>query len=391
MSTSTGPQGSAMTSPPEGAPGPAGVASGSPADAADRPPRVLVVGVGLIGGSLGLALRARGWHVTGRDEDPERQAAALAQGVVDAVGDDLGAELILIATPASAAGPLAAAFLADPDRRDDLVVSDVSGVKAPVVRAVPHPRFVGGHPMAGSEQIGLAGADPDLFVGATWVLTPTIDTDPQAFVRLQAVVNELGAEVVALSAADHDRLVAVVSHVPHLVAATLMNEASEGAETDGALLRLAAGGFRDMTRVAAGHPGIWPDVCHDNAAAIVATLDRLVADLEVVRNSVAHGDREELLRLLGRASEARRALPARATRPDHLAELRVPVPDRSGVLGELTSLAGDLGVNIYDIEIAHSAEGPRGVLVLVVDAEQAATLHQGILDRGHRCTIGMLS
>ena len=119
--------------------------------------------------------------------------------------------------------------------------------------------------MAGSEQIGLRGADPDLFEGAVWVLTPTAATDLASFDRLKGVVMSLGADVLVLSAADHDRLVAVVSHVPHLVAATLMNAASTGAEQDGALLRLAAGGFRDMTRVAAGHPGIWPDICAENA------------------------------------------------------------------------------------------------------------------------------
>ena len=141
--------------------------------------------------------------------------------------------------------------------------------------------------MAGSEQIGLQGADPELFEGAVWVLTPTTTTDLESFDRLKGVVISLGADVLVLSAADHDRLVAVVSHVPHLVAATLMNAASTGAEHDGALLRLAAGGFRDMTRVAAGHPGIWPDICAENAGAIVDALDTIVSDLGRLRDQVA--------------------------------------------------------------------------------------------------------
>jgi prephenate dehydrogenase len=240
--------------------------------------------------------------------------------------------------------------------------------------------------MAGSEQVGLAGADPDLFAGATWVLTPTAQTDLAAYARLQGVVGELGADVVALTPADHDRLVAVVSHVPHLVAATLMNAATAGAEHDAALLRLAAGGFRDMTRVAAGHPGIWPDICADNAVAIVSTLDQLMDDLEVMRARVAGRDRQGLLDALARASSARRSLPARATRPDDLAELRMPVPDREGVLAEITSLAGNLGINIYDIEIAHSSEGGHGVLVLVVEVRQAAKLHDAVTALGYRCT-----
>ncbi|MGH9046592.1 MAG: prephenate dehydrogenase/arogenate dehydrogenase family protein, partial [Acidimicrobiales bacterium] len=279
----------------------------------------------------------------------------------------------------------------DERRADLVVVSDVSGVKAPVVGAVHDPRFIGGHPMAGSEQSGIDGADPELFVGATWVLTPTVETDPASYSLLHSVVGELGADVVTLSAADHDRLVAMISHVPHLVAATLMNEAAEGAKADGALLRLAAGGFRDMTRVAAGQPTIWPDICADNAEAILTGLDRLLDDLTNLRQKVATADREGLLDLLQRASTARRELPSGATRPDRLAELRVPVPDRYGILAEFTGLANDLGINIYDLTIAHSTEGPRGVLTLVVGADEAERLRKAVENRGHSCTVIELS
>jgi prephenate dehydrogenase len=282
-------------------------------------------------------------------------------------------------------------LLEDPRRPDDLVVTDVSGVKAPVVAAVDHPRFVGGHPMAGSEQLGLDGADADLFSGAVWVLTPTATTDLDAFGRLREAVTSVGADVVALAPEDHDRLVAVVSHVPHLVAATLMNAAAQDAEHDAVLLRLAAGGFRDMTRIAAGHPGIWPDVCVDNASAIVGSLDRVIADLEAMRAKVAAADRGGILDVLGRASSARQHLPARGARPERLAEVRIPVSDKEGVLAEVTSLAGALGVNIYDIEIAHSAEGPRGLLLLVVEAGDVPALRDAAVEHGYRVTVGSLA
>jgi len=353
--------------------------------------RALVVGTGLIGGSVGSALRRRGWHVTGRDPDAAHARRAIEVGAVDELGDGLDAELVFIATPVAAAADAAAAVLAEPGRPAQLVVTDVCGVKVPVVEAVRHPRFIGGHPMAGSEQSGIDGADPDLFVGATWVLTPTVETDPDAFALLSSVVAAMGADVVALSAADHDRLVAVVSHVPHLVAATLMNAAADGAKADGALLRLAAGGFRDMTRIAAGQPSIWPDICADNADAIVTGLDRLLDDLTSLRDKVAGRDRTALLELLQRASTARRELPSGATRPERLAELRAPVPDQQGVLAEFTGLAGDLGINIYDLVIAHSAEGPRGVLTLVVGADEAERLRRAIEERGHSCTVTELS
>jgi prephenate dehydrogenase len=365
----------------------------SPNDARPRdggndaaPERAAVVGTGLIGGSIGLALRARGWHVTGHDADPGRAEQARAAGALDAVGFDPDARVTFVATPLNAVTKEVAAVFGQAGLRPDTVVTDVAGVKGPVVAAIADPRFVGGHPMAGSEQVGLDGADPELFVGATWVLTPTTATDPSAYSRLQAVVVSLGAEVVALSPEQHDALVAVVSHVPHLTAATLMNLADHKAEKHAALLRLAAGGFRDMTRIAAGQPGIWPDVCADNASAIVDAFDILLADLTAMRDRVASGDRAGLLEVLDHAATARRSLPSRAVRPERLTEIRVPVPDRPGVLAEITTLAGDLGVNISDMEIAHSAEGERGVLVLVVDADGAERLQLALTGRAYRST-----
>jgi prephenate dehydrogenase len=354
-------------------------------------PRALVVGTGLIGGSIALSLRRRGWHVAGQDADADRLAEAVASGVIDQAGDDLDAEVIFVATPATTVAEAVGRILSTPGRRDDAVVTDVSGVKTAIVEAADHPRFIGGHPMAGSEQIGLAGADPDLFEGAVWVLTPTSATDLDAFERLQGVVTELGADILVLSPDDHDRLVAVVSHVPHLVAATLMNAAATGAEQNGALLRLAAGGFRDMTRVAAGHPGIWPDICAENAGPIVEALEALLTELTTMRDRVAGHDRDSILGVLQRASLSRRNLPARSVRPDNLSELRIPVLDRHGVLAEITSLAANGGISIYDIEIAHSAEGPRGVLILVVDSANAERLCDAVTAQGYHCRAERLS
>jgi prephenate dehydrogenase len=341
--------------------------------------RAAIVGLGLIGGSLGLALRSRGWHVTGRDLDPARQARAREIGAVDDLGDGRDADVTFVATPVGAVVEEARKALAAGG-----LVTDVAGVKGSIVGAVDDPRFVGGHPMAGSEQVGLDGADAHLFEGATWVLTPTGTTDPAGFTRLRDVLISLGANVVAVSPADHDALVAVVSHVPHLTAAALMTLASEGAEEHAALLRLAAGGFRDMTRIAAGHPGIWPDICSSNRAAIVAALDRLIASLGSVRALVDGEQADGLLALLDAAHVARRNLPVRPVRPEDLIELRVPVPDRPGALAEVTTLAGELGVNIEDLAIAHSAEGKGGTLLLVVDARSADLMRGALLARGFR-------
>ncbi|MHB1139874.1 MAG: prephenate dehydrogenase, partial [Microthrixaceae bacterium] len=183
--------------------------------------RAAVVGTGLIGGSVACALGARGWHVTGWDEDPARAARALELGVVHEVGIDNDAELTFVAVPVGAVPAAARAAL---ERGG--VVTDVGSVKAPVVEAVAHARFVGGHPMAGSEAIGVDGARADLFDGATWVLTPTSATDPRAQALVHSVVRSFGAEVLTLDPSDHDELVATVSHVPHLTAASLMGLAA---------------------------------------------------------------------------------------------------------------------------------------------------------------------
>ena len=263
------------------------------------------------------------------------------------------------------------------------MVTDVGGVKAPIVAAIANPRFVGGHPMAGSEQEGPDGADPELFAGATWVLTPTSITEPAAFAKIQSVIAGLGADLVALAPERHDELVAMVSHVPHLTAATLMGLAAEAADTQAALLRLAAGGFRDMTRIAAGSPAIWPDICRDNAQAIVPVLDALVSRLSEVRRIVAEGDRERLVALLEHAQLARRNLPPRARRPSSVTELHVVIPDRPGVLAQVTTIAGELGVNIEDLEIVHSQDRPRGVLILTVATDAADTVRRALGEHGY--------
>jgi prephenate dehydrogenase len=263
-------------------------------------------------------------------------------------------------------------------------------VKATVAAAVADPRFVPGHPMAGSELVGLDGADADMFSGAVWVLTPTATTDDNAFSEVAGIVRSLGAEVVALPPDRHDALVAVVSHVPHLTAATLMALADSRAEEHAALLRLAAGGFRDMTRIASGHPAIWPDICAANRDAIVPALDSLIAGLTSVRDLVAADRRDDLLTLLTRARSARANLPARVHRPAEMAEVRILIPDRPGSAAEVFTLASELGVNLFDFEVSHSAEGDKGILIVLVAVGDRDVFRGGLLARGFRPSVRIL-
>ncbi|MGN6693743.1 MAG: prephenate dehydrogenase/arogenate dehydrogenase family protein [Aquihabitans sp.] len=350
------------------------------------PQRASIIGTGLIGGSIGRALRAQGWHVTGVDADPAAAERAVELGVVDAVGLDPAATITFVAAPVRAIAGEVRRALAETGG----VVTDVGSVKASVVAEIDDPRFVGGHPMAGSEQLGVEGSSADMFQGAVWVLTPVGHTDPDQYATVDAVVRSFGAEVVALPPERHDALVAVVSHVPHLTAAALMSIADQRADEHAALLRLAAGGFRDMTRIAAGTPTIWPDICAENRTAIVEMIDQLTGELGRLRELVEAGEREQLLGALERAQEARRNLPGRVTQPSAMAEVRVPVPDRGGVIAEVATLAAELGVNIADFEIAHSSEGDRGVLILLVDKDAIEPFRSGLTDRGYKPTVTFL-
>ena len=351
---------------------------------------VAVLGTGLIGGSIGLALTKAGLAVTGFDADPTVAGRAMAMGAVGSVAESVaaavsGTEVVIVAVPV---GKIAALVVAALDAGAP-AVTDVGSVKAAVIHAVRAARpdlaarFVGGHPMAGSEQDGLDGADADLFAGATWVLTPTADTDAAAHIAVRGVIGRLGAEVMELPAQQHDALVAVVSHVPQLAATTLMNVAATRGEEHALLMRLAAGGFRDMTRIAAGHPGIWPDICVANRDAILDALDAYRSSLDSVRALVAAGDGDGLLDALERGRHARRNLPSGARVSGPLTEFRVPVSDRPGVLGDVTATAMRHSVNIVDIEIAHSIEGDGGVLVLVVPTAGADEFDAALVESGY--------
>ena len=346
----------------------------------------IIAGTGLIGGSVGMALRKAGWHVTGIEPDAERAEAAVAAGAVDVIGEAGPCDLAVAATPPSSLAAVVQQLL----DAGAAIVTDVGSVKAPVVAAVSDPRFVGGHPMAGSEQDGLTGADPDLFRDAVWVLTPTGTTDDAALAQVREVVSGLGAQVIALAPERHDALVAVVSHVPHLTAAVLMRIAEERSTEHRALLRLAAGGFRDMTRVAAGHPAIWPEICAENRTAITDVLDELLDELVEMRLIVSGGDRDELLARLEAARDSRRSLSVGAPDLSRLTEVRIAIRDQKGELARITTLAADLDVNIYDLEIAHSAEGPRGVVLAVVESDGAEQFAQGLVEAGYRPSLNPL-
>ena len=349
--------------------------------------RANVIGLGLIGGSISLALRKNGYEVGGQDSDPEVVDRALGMKVIDHPGLFSDAEITFVATPVALVPGLVKTALAQTSG----FVTDVGSVKSVIAHEVSDSRFVPGHPMAGSELDGLDGADASMFEGAVWVLTPTLHSSDMAFARVAEVVSGLGAEVVAIDSQRHDDLVAIVSHVPHLTAATMMRIADNRSEEHLALLRLAAGGFRDMTRIASGRPGIWLDICEQNKDAIVRGLDALIEGLVDIRNVVSASDRDGLYQRLDQARRARLNLPSGAGAIEELVEVRIPIPDKPGGAADVFTLSGELAVNIYDFEVVHSVEGDRGVMVIVIRAEHADMFRGGLIARGFRPAVQSLS
>lgn len=346
-----------------------------------------VVGLGLIGGSVASALLAKNWVVFGSDVDQWVVERALEEGIISSAGVDRDADVTFVAVPVTSSVEVVNEML----RSTAGLVTDVGSVKAPLCAAVTDPRFVGGHPMAGSELEGLDGADPHMFDGAIWVLTPSKDVDDDNFSLVAGLVRELGSEVLALDPAEHDRLVAVVSHLPHLTAASLMSLAQDRSEEHASLLRLAAGGFRDMTRIASGSPKIWIDICHENRSAILEAIDDLNAALAKVRSFIAGEERSSLETMLQKARESRANLPGRVTDPASLSEVRIRIPDRAGAAAEVFTLAAELGVNIANFEVVHLAEGNRGVAVVLVDTTVVEMFRGGLIARGFRPTVSSLT
>lgn len=342
--------------------------------------KVAVVGTGLIGGSVALGLEQRSQHrVAAWDPDPGARATLAGRLERGTVEDDLAAavgdaDLVFLCAPVSAIPELAEQVA--PLTSGGCVLTDVGSTKAKLVLEVEgrlrgSRSFIGGHPMAGSEEAGPMAAREDLFEGAAWLLTPTAASAEPAYERVQEVLLPLGARIVSLDPASHDRLMASISHLPQLLATALMQAATEELAEPG-LLSLAGRGFRDMTRLAASNPAIWVDICEQNAEAITASLKGIRRRLDRMEEMVERGDRDAIEAMLSEARTARRAFRDKPTAGD-LHEILVVIPDRPGVLAQVTTTVGALGINIEDLSIAHGVNGERGLLTLVVTGDEAAS------------------
>ncbi|MGZ4431035.1 MAG: prephenate dehydrogenase/arogenate dehydrogenase family protein [Gaiellales bacterium] len=341
--------------------------------------RVGIVGLGLIGGSLGLAAAARGDRVVAHDADPQAGLTGLERGAAHEVAESIeaaldGADLAFVCGPvAELAGLVAETLRAAPP---GCVVSDVGSTKGRVVRAVGGSRaFVGGHPVCGSEARGVANARADLFEGATYFLTPVAETDPESFAVVHGFVAGLGARPVAIDPDAHDRLVAITSHLPHAVANVLINQAGAGKVDGHDPLSAVGGSFRDMTRVAGANPRIWVDIFLDNRDAMLAGLREYGRRLEELTRALEREDAGFLARWIAEAAGNRRRLldASYPTAPEELHRVRVHVPDRPGVLAGIFQALGAEGINIEDMDLNHLSPDRGGtVTVLIAGAARAA-------------------
>jgi prephenate dehydrogenase len=348
--------------------------------------RLAILGTGLIGASVALAAKRSGeTHVAGFDPDPETVATALDRGALDVAAASpqealADADLAVVAAPvAQLAAEVAAALNAAPD---SCTVTDVGSTKESVCAAAAgSSRFIGGHPVCGSEARGPANASANLFEGATWFLAPLPETDPQRYRLVHGFVSGVGATPVAVDPRAHDRLVSLTSHLPHALANLLVNQAGATRVDGHEPLAAAGGSLRDMTRVAGANPRIWVDIFLDNADELRSALADHRRRVEQLEAALGAGDAGFLARWIAEAAGNRRLMLEREfPAPGELQRLRVHIPDRPGVLAGITQALGAERINIEDFELRHFSPERGGVLSILVSGESEARRAADLLE-----------
>jgi prephenate dehydrogenase len=354
---------------------------------------VAILGVGLIGGSIGLAARQRAKReVVGFDPDTATIERAIELGALDRGTDSVaaaceGADTVFCAAPVAALPGLAKEALEACG--SDAVVTDVGSTKREIVGSLgDDERFIGGHPLAGAETAGVENARADLFEGARWYLTPTQRSSGMLYDRLQRLVAEIGGRPEAIDPEAHDRLMATVSHLPHVLANVLVGLAAEELTRDSARMPEVGPSFRDATRVAGSNPAIWGDIFSTNRESVAEAIEEAAGRLREAAQLIRSGDREEVAEWHAAASGDRRSLLEGELAAGPLRELRVVVANRPGTVAELALALGEAGVNIEDMALHPAADMKSGAISLWVagneQAERAATLVRGL---GHAVAV----
>lgn len=361
--------------------------------------RISIIGLGLIGGSLAKAFKRTnaGFYITGLDTDTACTAQALKDGSIDNAAEDIrtavtDSQVVFLCLPVNQIKSAIREII--PYANHDTIITDVGSIKGEImdtaVSLLPdNIYFIGGHPMAGTEQSGYSASVAHLFENAYYVLTPMPGIPEHATEGLRALISSTGALPMVMDASVHDKMVGAISHLPHVVAAALVNAVRGIDDPDEYLVKLAAGGFKDITRIASSNPGMWKDIAILNKSKLIPLIDDYISSLYVFKNLLNSNDIDAVKSFFSNAKNFRDHIPD--NRSIHMLpyyNLYVDIEDKPGVIGKIATLLGENGINIKNIRIINSREDEPGCLVLSLpspDVQDQAV--QVLTKNGYRALI----
>lgn len=336
---------------------------------------VSIIGLGLIGGSIGLALKRNAdIHITGFDNSYSTMQEAYRRGIIDTIAVSLEnvaeqADVIIFATPVNTTVRLLQE-VPGWQLKDDCILTDTGSTKGLIMEAVKPLAehgitFIGGHPMAGSHKSGVSAAKAHLFENAYYVLTPTNESKQEDIERLRNLLTPLKGKVVVLGAEEHDRMTAIVSHFPHLIASSLVGRLCAQQKSQPFVEKLAAGGFRDLTRIASADPVMWRDITIQNRDELVLQLDGWLDEMGKVRKMLMHNNPDEIHHYFERSKTYRDELPITSRGALYMTyDLHIDIPDHPGVISEVTRILADERISLTNIRIVETRTDVFGILVI---------------------------
>ncbi|MCR6106589.1 prephenate dehydrogenase [Salipaludibacillus agaradhaerens] len=355
--------------------------------------RLLVVGLGLIGGSLALAVKNSYPETIIMGYDVNKKACKLAKSlqIIDEIVESLAeeapvADMIIISAPVESTINIIEQLKSLP-LKQGAIVTDVGSTKASVV-AAGKPLFnkgvyfIGGHPMAGSHKTGVEAARERLFENAFYILTPTDEVPSSKLIELQDILKGTKAKFIQLDPVTHDRYAGLISHLPHIIASGLVHQVAKAGEKDAMVMELAAGGFRDITRIASASPSMWRDILLHNKEELLPMLKEWKAVMTQVEDMLLRADEEQIYSFFSGAKESRDLLPSKkrgALMPFY--DLFVDIPDHPGVISDVTAILAEERISLTNIRIIEAREDIMGVLRLSFRSEEDLTLAKDKLNR----------